>query len=99
MHCVCLKNRSSSRNIRETLSRHEQTALGESFVFAVKRKIKTPGDTEAGFDGCLQQKASGSAFLSASKSSSFPGEQRLQQVYTCGEERGDEKINGGKSLK
>lgn len=58
----------------ETLSRHEQTALGESFVFAVKRKIKTPGDTEAGFDGCLQQKASGSAFLSATKSGSLSGE-------------------------
>lgn len=96
---VCLKNRSSSRNVTETLSRHEQTALGESFVFAVKRKINTPGDTQAGFDGCSQQKACGSAFLSTTKSGSFPGEKRLYQVYTCGEERGDGKINGGKSLK
>lgn len=96
---VCLKNRSSSRNVTETLSRHEQIALGESFVFAVKRKIKTPGDTEAGFDGCLQQKASGSSFLSSRKTGSSPGEKRLYQVYTCGEETGNEKINGGKSLK
>lgn len=42
---VCLKNRSFSRNVMETLSRHEQTTLGDSFFFAVKRKIKTPGDT------------------------------------------------------
>lgn len=96
---VCLKDRSSSRNVTETLSRHEQIALGESFVFAVKRKIKTPGDTEAGIDGCLEQKASGSSFLSTRKTGSSPGEKWLYQVYTCGEERGNEKINGGKSLK
>lgn len=96
---VCLKNRSSSRNVTETLSRHEQIALGESFVFAVKRKIKTPGDTGAGFDGCLKQKASGSSFLSTRRTGSSPGEKWLYQVYTCGEERGNEKINGGKSLK
>lgn len=96
---VCFKNRSSSRNVTETLSRHEQIALGESFVFAVKRKIKTPGATEAGFDGCSQQKVSGSSFLSSRKTGSSPGEKRLDQVYTCGEETGNEKINGGKSLK
>lgn len=79
---MCLKNRSSLRNVRKILGRHEQTALQRSFVFAVKRKIKAPGDTEARFDGCLQQKTSGSAFLSAIESCSFPGEKLLHKEYT-----------------
>lgn len=94
---MCLKNRSSLRNVMETLSRHEQTALWWSFVFAVKRKIKAPGDKEARFDGCSQQKTSGSAFLSAIKSCSFPGEKLLHKEFTCREERGDGKKNSGKA--
>lgn len=42
---VCLKPRASSGAITETLSRQEQTAPREPFVFAVKRKIKAPGNT------------------------------------------------------